>query len=175
MSDKMFQSRVKVFFSCQIVVGRKMSLIFFSFFTLAFQRVHTDFLVILLQSSQIFTSFRELTLFHTFSNIPMNKCSLGIHQIKLVIQTGPSFSNGSCVRQHTNGAGNLSQVTPGYNGWGLVVDTNFETSGTPINKFNGALGLDGSNGSVDILGDNITSVEHAAGHVLAVTGIAFDH
>merc|ERR1719192_1613452 len=153
----------------------KISLVFFSFFTLAFQRVHTNFFVILLQSSQIFTSFRELSFFHTFSYIPMDKSTFGVHQIKLVIQTGPGFSNGSCIGQHTNSTGYFGQVTSGYNGGGLVVDTNFETSRAPINKLNGAFGLDGSNGSVDILGDNIASVEHAAGHVLAVTGIAFDH
>ena len=39
----------------------------------------------------------------------------------------------------------------------------------------GALGLDGGNSSVDILGDNVTAVKHAAGHVLAMTRIAFHH
>ena len=52
---------------------------------------------------------------------------------------------------------------------------NFETSGTPVNKLDGAFGLDGCNGSVDILGDNVASIQEATGHVLAVTGIAFDH
>ena len=52
---------------------------------------------------------------------------------------------------------------------------NFETSGTPVNELDGALGLDGGNGSIDILGDNITSVEETAGHVLAMTGITLDH
>jgi len=39
----------------------------------------------------------------------------------------------------------------------------------------GAFGLDGSDSGVDILGDDVTTVEHAAGHVLAVTRIAFHH
>ena len=38
-----------------------------------------------------------------------------------------------------------------------------------------ALGLDGSNGSVDILRDDITTVQHAASHVFAMTRIALDH
>merc|ERR1712050_544290 len=119
------------FSSCQIVVV-EISLVFFSFFTLTFQRVHTNFFVIFLQSSQIFTSFRELSFFHTFTDIPMNKSTFGVHQIKLVIQTGPSLSNGSCDGQHTNCTRNLGQVSTRNNSWWLVVDTDLETSGAPI-------------------------------------------
>ena len=39
----------------------------------------------------------------------------------------------------------------------------------------GPLGLDGGNGGVDILGDNITTVQHAARHVLAMAGITLNH
>ena len=39
----------------------------------------------------------------------------------------------------------------------------------------GPLGLDGGNGCIYVLGNNITAVQHAASHVLAVTGIAFHH
>ena len=52
---------------------------------------------------------------------------------------------------------------------------NFESSGAPIHKLDGALGLDGGNGSIDILGHNITSVQEATGHVFAMTGITLDH
>lgn len=37
------------------------------------------------------------------------------------------------------------------------------------------LGLDGCDGRVYVLGDNIASVQHAAGHVFAMTGIALHH
>merc|ERR1719171_1034751 len=37
------------------------------------------------------------------------------------------------------------------------------------------LGLDGGDGSVDILGDDVSTVHHAAGHVLTVTGVALGH
>jgi len=40
---------------------------------------------------------------------------------------------------------------------------------------NGSLGLDGGNGGIDILGDDITSVEHGAGHIFSVSGVAFGH
>ena len=35
-------------------------------------------------------------------NLPVNKCSLGIHEIKLVVQSGPGLGNGSCVGQHAH-------------------------------------------------------------------------
>lgn len=50
-----------------------------------------------------------------------------------------------------------------------------ESSWAPVDKLYGTLGLDGTDGSVYILGYNITSVQHAASHVLAMTRIAFDH
>uniref|UniRef100_A0A2C9KER9 Tubulin alpha chain n=1 Tax=Biomphalaria glabrata TaxID=6526 RepID=A0A2C9KER9_BIOGL len=46
---------------------------------------------------------------------------------------------------------------------------------TPVNKLDGSLGLDGGNSSIDVLGDNITSVQHTAGHVLAMTWVTFHH
>merc|ERR1719334_2655992 len=69
----------------------------------------------------------------------------------------------------------LSQVTSRDNGGRLVVDTHLESSWTPVNKLDAPLGLDGGNGSVDILGYNISPVEQAACHVLAMAGITLDH
>ena len=54
-------------------------------------------------------------------------------------------------------------------------DMYLETSWAPVDKLNGALGLDGGNSSIDILGDDITTVQHTTGHVLSVTWIALDH
>merc|ERR1712051_79010 len=155
--------------------GGAFFLVFISFITFSLHGVKTDLLVILLKGSQILTGLGELTLFHTFSNVPMDKGTFGVHEVKLVVKTSPSLSNGSGVGQHADGTLDLCEVTTGHNSGRLVVDTNFETSGTPVHKLDRALGLDGSNGSVDILGDNIASVQEATGHVLAVSGIAFDH
>merc|ERR1719334_2227498 len=123
----------------------------FSFIVTSFNvvGVNTDFFVILLKSSQVFTSFRELPFFHTFSDIPVNECTFGIHKIELMIKTSPSFSNSSCVGQHANSTLDLSKITSWYNSWWLVVDTDLETSWTPINELDGSLGLDGGNSSVD--------------------------
>ena len=57
----------------------------------------------------------------------------------------------------------------------MVIDTALEASWAPVDELDGSLGLDGGNGGVDVLGDNVTSVHHAAGHVLAVSGVALGH
>merc|ERR1711981_801920 len=92
-----------------------------------------------------------------------------------MIDSGEDFGNGGRVGDHAYGSHNLGQVTSWDNSWWLVVDTAFETGWAPIDELDGSLGLDGGNGSVDVLGDNITSVHHAAGHVFTVSGVAFGH
>ena len=58
---------------------------------------------------------------------------------------------------------------------GLVADTELEASRAPVDELDGALGLEGSDGSVGVVGDDVTAVEQAGGHVLAVPGVALDH
>jgi len=57
----------------------------------------------------------------------------------------------------------------------LVVNTALESSWAPVDELDGSLGLDGGYGSVDILGDDISSVHEAASHVLTVSRIALGH
>ena len=57
----------------------------------------------------------------------------------------------------------------------LIVDSDFEPSGAPIDKLDALLSLDSRDGSIDILGDNISTVEHATGHVFSVTWITLHH
>ncbi len=61
-----------------------------------------------------------------------------------------------------------------HSGW-LVVDTALESGGAPVDELDGTLGLDGGHSCVDILGHNISTVHEAAGHVLAVAGVALGH
>merc|ERR1719228_2993499 len=105
----------------------------------------------------------------------MHESSLGVHKIELVVKTSPGFCNSSSVGQHAYGAGNLGKISVGDDGWWLVVDTNLETSRTPIYELDGSLGLDGGNSSVHVLWHNVSTVQQATSHVLTVTGIAFDH
>merc|ERR1711973_641200 len=145
------------------------------FLSFLVHRINTNFFVILLQSSHIFSCFREFTFFHTLSNIPVDECTFGIHKIEFVIQTSPGFSNGSGIAQHAHSSLHLGQITTWNNSWWLVVDSNLETSRTPVHKLNGALGLDSGNGSIDILGDNISSEQQTASHVFAMARITFHH
>eukprot|EP00916_Digyalum_oweni_P009708 GHVL01016352.1.p1 GENE.GHVL01016352.1~~GHVL01016352.1.p1 ORF type:complete len:468 (-),score=45.07 GHVL01016352.1:77-1480(-) len=137
--------------------------------------VDTDLFVVLLKGSQILTGLGELALLHTLTHVPVDESALGVHQIELVIQTGPGLGDGGGVAQHAHGTLHLGQVTAGHHGGWLVVDSDLETSWAPVDELDGALGLDGGDGGVDVLGDNITTVQHAAGHVLAVAGVALDH
>ena len=116
----------------------------------------TNLLVVLLEGSQILSGLRELSFLHTFTNVPMNECSLGVHQIELVIDTSEHLSDGGGVGDHADGSLNLGQVTTWNNSWWLVVDTTLESSWGPVNELDGSLGLDGGNGGVDILWNNIT-------------------
>merc|ERR1712172_124884 len=69
----------------------------------------------------------------------------------------------------------LGQVTSWDDSWWLVIDADLEASRAPVHKLHRPLALDGGDGSVDVLGHNVTPVEHAAGHVLAMTGVALHH
>jgi len=105
----------------------------------------------------------------------MDEGSLGVHEIELVVNSGEDLSDGGGVGDHADSAHDLGEVTTRDDGGWLVVDTALEASGAPVDELDGPLGLDGSNGGVDILGDDITTVHEAAGHVLAVAGIALGH
>merc|ERR1712062_355576 len=137
--------------------------------------VKSDLLVILLESSKVLPGLGELTLLHTLSNVPVDKGPLGVHEVELVVKPGPGLSDGGGVREHAHGPLHLGQVAAWHNSGGLVDDAHLETSGTPVNKLDAPLGLDGGNGSVHVLGHHVSSVEEATGHVLAVTRVALDH
>jgi hypothetical protein len=51
----------------------------------------------------------------------------------------------------------------------------FESCRAPVNELDRALGLDGSNGGIDILGDNVSTVHETARHVLSVARVALGH
>jgi hypothetical protein len=92
-----------------------------------------------------------------------------------VVDTGKSLSDGGGVGNHAYSALYAGKITSWNNcGW-LVVNTALEAGRAPVNELNGALGFDGSNGRVDILGDNVTTEHHAAGHEFTVTRVALGH
>merc|ERR1719270_2600588 len=150
-------------------------LVFFSTLSFGLKAVHADLFVVLLKSSKILSGLRELSLLHALSDVPVDEGTLGVHQVKLVVKSGPRLRDGGRVAQHADGSGHLGEVPAGNDRWRLVVDANLETSGTPIHKLDASLGLDCGNRGIDVLGNNVAPVEHAAGHVLAVPGVAFHH
>ena len=105
----------------------------------------------------------------------MNKSPLGVHEVELMVQPGPGLRDGRGVGEHADGPLDLGEVASRNHGRRLVVDSNLEPSGAPVNKLDAPLSLDGGNGSIDILGNNISPVEKAAGHVLPMAGITLHH
>lgn len=92
-----------------------------------------------------------------------------------MVQTREDLGNGGGVGDHAHSALDLGQISSWHDGWWLVVDTALETSWAPVDKLDGALGLDGGNSGIDVLGDDITSVHETAGHVLSVAWVALGH
>ncbi|GIL73334.1 hypothetical protein Vretifemale_3527, partial [Volvox reticuliferus] len=138
-------------------------------------RLGANLLEVLLQSSQILTGLRELTLLHTLTDIPVHERTLSIHQIELVVQAAEDLANSSAVGDHANCALHLGQISTWHNGGRLVVDAALKAGRAPVDELNGALRLDGGHGRVDVLWHHIAAVHQAAGHVLAVARVALDH
>ena len=105
----------------------------------------------------------------------MDESSLGVHEIEFVIDSGENFSDGGGVGDHADGSHDLGEITTWNNSWWLIVDSALETGWAPVNELNGSLGLDGGDGGVDILWDDISSVHEAASHVFSVSWIALGH
>jgi len=151
-----------------------MTLLVLDFF-LSVDRVSTDLFVVLLKGGKILASLRELAFFHTFSDVPVNESTLGVHEVELVVETTPGGRDGSGVGQHAQAAADLGEVTTRDIYGGLVADTEFETSRAPVDKLDSTLGLNDADGSVDVLGNNITTVKQTASHIFSLLGITLDH
>lgn len=89
----------------------------------------------------------------------MNKGTLGIHQVKLVVQASPVLSDGCGVAQHAHCPLYFGQVSTRDHSGGLVINANLEASGAPVHKLDAALGLDGGNGGIDVFGNHVTTVQ----------------
>ena len=94
---------------------------------LSLHGVDADLLVVLLQGSQILTGLGELALLHALTHVPVHEGALGVHQVELVVQTGPGLGDGGGVAQHADGALHLGQVTTRHHGGRLVVDAHLST------------------------------------------------
>jgi hypothetical protein len=161
---------------------------------LTLDRVGSNLLVITLKGGKVLTGLGELALLHTLTDVPVDEGTLGVHEIELVRESRPSLGDGGGVGKHAarlivskkqinvihvefnlHSAVDLGEIAVGHVLRRLVADTDLETSRAPVDELDGALGLEGSDSAVDVLGDNITTVEQAGGHVLAVAGVTLDH
>ena len=57
----------------------------------------------------------------------------------------------------------------------LIINTNLDASRAPVNELDRPLRLDRRDRSVHVLAHDVAPVAHAAGHVLAVAGVALHH
>ena len=92
-----------------------------------------------------------------------------------MVETSPRLGDGRRVAQHAHGSLHLGEISAGNDGRWLVVDAHLEAGWTPVDELDRALRLDRRDGSVDVLRDNVAAVQHAAGHILAVTRVALHH
>ena len=81
-----------------------------------------------------------------------------------MIKAAPGSRDGSGVGQHTHAARHLGKVTSGNMGRRLIADTKLETGRTPVNELDCPLGLDDRDGSIDVFGNDITTVQESASH-----------
>ena len=92
-----------------------------------------------------------------------------------MVETSPRLGDGGRVAQHSHDTLHLGEISAGHNSRWLVVDAHLEAGRTPVDELNRALRLDRRNRRVDVFQDNVAAVQHAAGHVLAVTRVALHH
>ena len=145
-----------------------------------FKRVGSNFLVVLLEGSEIFTGLAELALFHTLADVPVDEGTLAAHEVELMVQSRPRLGDGSCVGQHRDGAVDAGEAAIRRGGRGdsnglLVVDADLEASRAPLDEVEGGLGLEGSHSRVAVTRDHIAAVQQGDSHVLAVARVANDH
>ena len=92
-----------------------------------------------------------------------------------MVESGPCLGDGRRVAEHAHGSLDLGQVSAWNHSRRLVVDADLESGGTPVDELDRSLRLDGGNGRVDVLWNDVSTIQHAAGHVLSMAWITLDH
>merc|ERR1711924_161978 len=112
--------QTKQFMAYKSVLSSELVAISF-FFPFSLSCLNANLLIILLQSSEIFTCLGELSFFHTFPNIPVDESTLGVHEIELVVDAREYLSNSGAVAYHTHSPHDFGKIATWHNGGGLVV------------------------------------------------------
>ncbi|KAJ8874306.1 hypothetical protein PR048_025152 [Dryococelus australis] len=74
---------------------------------LADHGVHADLLVVLLEGGQVLPGLGELALLHALADVPVHEGALRVHQVELVVETGPRLGDRRRVGQHADGTVHL--------------------------------------------------------------------
>ncbi len=64
--------------------------------------------------------------------LPMNEGPFGVHEIELVVQTGPRFHDGCGVGEAADGAVHLGQISPWDYGGRLVINAHLKAEGRSL-------------------------------------------
>ena len=81
------------------------------------------YLVVFLESSEIFASLGEFSFLHTLTHIPVNESALRVHEIELVVKAGPGLGNGGGVGQHGDAAVDGGELAAGNaDGPGMLLE-----------------------------------------------------
>ena len=97
---------------------------FVNILLLSLHRIHANLFIVLLEGCEILPGLGELSLLHALPHIPVDEGPLGVHQIKLVVQSGPGLGDGGGVGQHADGSLDLRKVSSRDHGGRLIVDSN---------------------------------------------------
>merc|ERR1712139_356814 len=70
--------------------------------TLALGGLNADLLVVLLERRQVLAGLGELALLHTLTHVPVHEGTLGVHQVKLVVNPAEHLRDGGGIRDHAH-------------------------------------------------------------------------
>ena len=88
----------------------------------------------------------------------MNKSSFTVHKVEFVVEAGPQRGHCGCVAQHADRPFDGCHIATLCSVQSLIIDANFESSGTPVHEMNVCFGFDFGDGVVDISWSNIATI-----------------
>merc|ERR1719326_109299 len=134
--------------------------------------VGEDIQVVLLEESKILTGLRELTLLHTLTDVPVDEGALGVHEAELGNETLlEDAADGDVVSDHADVTWRVGHVVGLDSLGGLVVKTDLEPGGAPLDERDLVLALHELGGLVGVAGANVTTVVQGDGHVLILLNV----
>merc|ERR1719410_3211289 len=128
--------------------------------------------VILFKESQILSCFCKLALFHSFTDIPVHKCSLTVHQVIFFTDSLAKHSiNRRIIANHNHISLRWRNVILLQNSWRFIIQSDFETRWTPIDKRYFFIISQPLNGGTRFFCLHIASVIYTNCHVLIFISI----